>query len=158
MNAKIQENALFLLGRLLVGGMYLNAGLANLTKLDAQAGYAASKGLPEAKTLVALASLLLLAGGLSLLTGFLPRLGVLAMVAFLVPASLVMHAFWRLPAGFQRQSEMYHFLANVGLLGSTLMFLAVPRPWVWSLDLPPAVIARLLRRLTERVTVGSMSR
>jgi putative oxidoreductase len=157
-NAKVRENAFVLVGRLLVGGVYLNAGLTNLTRLDAQAGYAASKGVPEAKTLVFLASLLLLAGGLSLITGFLPRLGVLAMVAFLVPVNLIMHNFWGLPAGFQRQSELYHFLANVGLLGSTLMFLAIPRPWALSLDRPPAGVARLLLRLTGRAAVGSVSR
>jgi uncharacterized membrane protein YphA (DoxX/SURF4 family) len=157
-DAKIRENALFLLGRLVVGGMYLKAGLANLTRLDAQAGYAASKGLPQARPLVALAGLLLLAGGASLLTGYRPRLGVLAMAAFLVPVSVIMHDFWSMPAGFQRESEMYHFLGNVGLLGSALMFLATPRPWALSLDRPPAGVARLLLRLTGRAAVGSVSR
>jgi uncharacterized membrane protein YphA (DoxX/SURF4 family) len=153
MDAKIREHGPILLGRLLAGGMFFNAGASNLAKLDAQAGYAASKGLPEARTLVALASLLLLFGGFSLLTGFLPRLGVLALVAFLVPVNIVMHAFWGLPAGVQRQSEMYHFLANVGLTGSTLMFLAIPRPWAYSFDPKPAAIARLLQRLTGRVAI-----
>ena len=153
MNAKIRDYGPILLGRLLVGGMFLNAGVSNLAKLDAQAGYAASKGLPEARALVALASLLLLFGGLSLLTGFLPRLGALALVAFLVPVNLIMHAFWDLPAGFQRQSEMYHFLANVGLTGSALLFLGIPRPWAYSLDPKPAGLARLLQRLTGRVAV-----
>ena len=153
MYATIREHGPSLLGRLLVGGMVCNAGASNLLGLDAQAGYAASKGLPEAKTLVALASLLLLFGGFSLLTGFLPRLGVLATVAFLVPVNIVMHAFWDLPAGVQRQSEMYHFLANVGLTGSALMFLAIPRPWAYSLDPKPVVITRLLQRLTGRVAV-----
>ena len=157
MNTTIREGALVLLGRLLVGGLYLNAGLSNLAKLDAQAGYAASKGLPQAKALVALASLLLLAGGFSLLAGYRPHLGVLAVATFLVPVTVIMHDFWNLPPGFQRTSEMYHFLGNVGLLGSALMLLAIPRPWALSLDRPPA-LGRLRQRLAGRTAAEPAAR
>jgi len=68
----------FLLGRLLMGGVYLGAGINNLVTLQATAGYAASKGVPDPAFLVAAASILLLIGGVSLLTGFQPRLGVAA--------------------------------------------------------------------------------
>ena len=158
MNTTIRESALVVLGRLLMGGLYLQAGIANLAKLDAQAGYAASKGLPQARMLVALASLLLLAGGFSLLAGYRPHLGVLAVATFLVPVTVVMHAFWNLPAGVQRVSEMHHFLGNAGLLGSALMLLAIPRPWAVSLECPPAGAARLLQRLAGRTAMESAAR
>ena len=51
---------------------------------------------------------------------------------------VLMHDFWN-QQGVQRISETYHFLANVGLLGSALMLLAVPRPWATGLDAWPAV-------------------
>jgi putative oxidoreductase len=123
----------FLLGRLLVGGMYLSAGINNLVNLRATAGYAASKGVPDPALLVTLASALLVIGGISLLTGFLPRVGVAAVLLFLVPVTLVMHNFWALQ-GFQADLEMHSFLGNVALAGSALMFLLIPQPWAASVD------------------------
>lgn len=123
----------FLLGRLLVGGMYLSAGVNNLVNLGANAGYAASKGVPAPGLLVALASTLLVIGGISLLTGFQPRVGVAAVLLFLVPVTLVMHNFWAMQ-GFQADLEMHSFLGNVALAGSALMFLLIPQPWAHSVD------------------------
>ena len=123
----------FLIGRLLVGGMYLGAGINNLTHLGATAGYAASKGVPSPAVLVVAASVLLLIGGASLLTGFQPRAGVAAVLGFLVPVTLVMHNFWAVP-GMQAELELHSFLANLALAGSALMFLLIPQPWATSLD------------------------
>lgn len=123
----------FLLGRLMVGGVYLGAGINNLTNLNATAGYAASKGVPDPAVLVTAASALLLIAGLSILTGFLPRAGVAAALLFLVPVSLVMHNFWALQ-GLQAALEQHSFLANVALGGGALMVLAIPQPWAMSVD------------------------
>ncbi len=123
----------FLFGRLLVGGVYLGAGINNLMTLQATAGYAASKGVPDPTFLVAAASILLLIGGVSLLTGFQPRVGVAAVLLFLVPVTLVMHNFWVLQ-GVQATLEQHSFMGNVGLAGAALMFLLIPQPWAVSVD------------------------
>jgi uncharacterized membrane protein YphA (DoxX/SURF4 family) len=123
----------FMLGRLLVGGMYLGAGINNLMHLGATAGYAASKGVPDPVFLVVVASALLVIGGLSLLTGFQPRVGVAAVLLFLIPVTVVMHNFWALQ-GMAADLEQHSFLGNVALGGSVLMFLLIPQPWVASLD------------------------
>ena len=127
-----QTKLAFLIGRLMVGGMYLGAGMANLADLDGKAGYAASKGLVQPQLFVPLASLLLVLAGISIVTGLLPRLGASAVVLFLVPVTLIMHNFWAFE-GMQRISEMHSFMGNLGLIGSALMFLAIPGPWPISL-------------------------
>jgi putative oxidoreductase len=133
MNPQSQNTTVFLVGRLVVGGLYTWAGIQNLLKLDAQAGYAAFKGVPFAPIAVACASLLILAGGLSILSGIRPRLGIAAVVLFLLPVTLMMHNFWTME-GMQRVSEMYHFQGNILLIGSALLLVAVPQPWPVSLD------------------------
>ncbi len=133
MDTTYQAKAAFLLGRVLVGVVYLGAGFGNLAALDGKAAYVASKGVPAPKALVCLASLLLLAGGFSLLTGFRPRLGVLAIACFLVPVTLIMHDFWNME-GARRQANMQSFMGNAAMLGSALMFLAIPRPWAFNLE------------------------
>jgi uncharacterized membrane protein YphA (DoxX/SURF4 family) len=127
------QHIIFLIGRLAVGGVYLWSGITNLLELDGKADYAASKGLPAASVFVGLASLLLIAAGLSLATGLRPRAGVVALSLFLIPVTVVMHNFWALQ-GLPRIVEMHSFLGNLGLLGSALMFLAIPRPWPFSLE------------------------
>jgi uncharacterized membrane protein YphA (DoxX/SURF4 family) len=150
MNSKLPVGASFLLGRLLAGGLYLSAGIQNLLNLEGQAAYAASKGVPLATPAVVAASLLLLVGGASILAGFRPHLGVLAIVCFLVPVTFLMHGFWTLQ-GMQRVAETYRFLGNVGLLGSALLFLAIPRPWPFGLDDATALGGALRTRLDRPV-------
>src|SRR5262245_45596596 len=138
MDTRFSATASILLGRLLVGGFYLYAAAQNLLTLDEKIAYAAFKGVPLAGAAVPIASPLLLLAGFSILAGFRPQLGVLATVCFLAPVTIVMHDFWN-QQGLQQISETYHFLANIGLLGSALIFLAIPRPWAIGLDDWPAL-------------------
>ena len=68
------------------------------------------------------------------LFGVFPRIGVAAIVLFLVPVTLIMHAFWADHDSAKRQADMINFTKNIALLGSSLMFLAVPRPWPYSVE------------------------
>ncbi|MEP7189078.1 MAG: DoxX family protein, partial [Roseiflexaceae bacterium] len=95
----------FLIGRVMVGGMYLGAGITNLIELEGKAGYTASKGIPDPKTWVILASVLLVVACFSFITGLRPRLGIGALVLFLIPVTLIMHNFWVFD-GMQRVNEM----------------------------------------------------
>jgi putative oxidoreductase len=126
-------NLVVLLGRLLIGGVYLQAGISNLLYQPGKAGYAASKGLIAADVLVVVAGALLIGAGLSFLLGVRPELGVLAITLFLIPVTGLMHNFWAYD-GLPREIESHAFLGNVALLGSALLFLAIPRPWPLSLD------------------------
>jgi putative oxidoreductase len=113
--------------------MYLYAGITNVIELGGKAGYAASKGLPAPAVFVTLGSLLLVVGGISIVAGLRPRLGVAAIALFLIPVTLIMHNFWALE-GMERVIELHAFQGNLGLLGAALIFLAIPRPWPAGLD------------------------
>jgi uncharacterized membrane protein YphA (DoxX/SURF4 family) len=124
---------IFLVGRLVAGGMYFMAGAQNLLQLDAKAGYAASKGVSNPTFWVVAASVLLLIGGFSIAVGIRPYLGVTAIALFLVPVTVIMHNFWTL-TGLQAELEFHSFMGNAGLLGSAFLFVAIPQPWAISLD------------------------
>jgi uncharacterized membrane protein YphA (DoxX/SURF4 family) len=126
-------NAAFLVGRIIVGGFYLFNAINHFTKLGVMSGYAASKGIPAAKVAVVVSGILLLIGALSLLTGYRPTIGIAAIVLFLVPVTLTMHAFWSVQDAAARMGEMINFSKNLALLGSTLMFLAIRQPWPFAL-------------------------
>ena len=125
---------IFILGRLVVGGFYLYAGIDNLLNLDGKIGYAAYQGVPLPMLSIILASSLLLIGGMSILSGYRPTIGVATVILFLVPVNLLMHDFWSVADPQMRMIEMRAFQGNVALIGSALLLLGVPQPWAWSLD------------------------
>jgi putative oxidoreductase len=124
----------FLLGRILVGCYYLEAAYHHFTAVGQMSRYVAAHGVPAPEAAVIVAGLLLLVAGVTFLFGVFPRVGVAAIVLFLLPVTLIMHAFWADRDPAQRQADMINFTKNIALLGSSLMFLAVPRPWPYSVE------------------------
>ncbi len=124
--------ALFLVGRALFGGFFLYSGLNHFQHHEHMAGYAASKGVPAPTVAVLVSGALLAIGGLSLLLGYKPHIGAIALVLFLLPVSVLVHNFWA-ETGQAQMMDMTQFMKNMGLLGSALMFLAIPRPWPFAI-------------------------
>ncbi|MGA2047308.1 MAG: DoxX family protein [Terracidiphilus sp.] len=81
----------------------------------------AEQGVPLAGVLVPLSGVLALAGGLSVAIGYKARCGAWALVAFLVPVTLWMHAFWRLSDPHTVFIEQVMFLKNLSMLGGALL-------------------------------------
>jgi uncharacterized membrane protein YphA (DoxX/SURF4 family) len=123
----------FLIGRIILGGYYLFNASNHFARLEMLTGYADSKHVPAPKVAVLVSGVLLLVGGLNILTGFQPIAGVIALVLFLLPVTFMMHAFWSVQDPMAKMGEMVNFTKNMALLGSALMFLAIPRPWPFSL-------------------------
>lgn len=128
------ERILFFVGRFLVGIFLVFMGMNHFGNLEAMTMTVAEVGLPAPMVAVIVSGILLVLAGLSVLLGFQPPLGVLAAALFFVPVTLIMHDFWALEDPVARQEELALFLRNVGLLGSFLLYLAIPRPWPVSLD------------------------
>jgi putative oxidoreductase len=127
-------NWTLLLGRLLFGGFFLFSGVNHLTEVKSLAGYAGSHGVPSPELAVVGSGLLILLGGLSVLLGVAPRVGLALIVLFLFPVTFVMHAFWSVADAQARMPEMINFMKNMALSGAALGLMAVPIPWPFSLD------------------------
>jgi uncharacterized membrane protein YphA (DoxX/SURF4 family) len=124
----------FLIGRVLVGGFWLYNALKHFTNVGPLSRAAAAHGVPAPELFVVFGGVLLLVGGLSLLLGLFPRIGIAAVVLFLLPVTLIMHAFWADHSAAMRSANLIRFGSNFALLGSTLMFAAIPRPWPYSIE------------------------
>jgi len=122
----------FLVGRFIVGIYYLYNAYNHFSKLNMMSGYAQSKGVPSPKVAVFAAGILLLVGGLSIITGYQPTIGAVALVLFFLPVTFMMHNFWKVQDPMARMGEMVNFTKNMALMGSALMFLAIPQPWPFS--------------------------
>lgn len=125
-----------LVGRIIVGLYFVYNALNHFNvfgQAGGLAGWSASKGVPSARLMVTVAGVLLAIGGLSIITGFMPTIGVIALLLFFVPVTFKMHDFWVETDPTQRTNQMVNFLKNAALAGSALMFLAIPQPWPYSL-------------------------
>lgn len=124
---------LFLIGRIIVGVFYLFNALNHFTQVNMLSGYAQSKGVPAPKVAVLGTGLLLLIGGLSILLGYQPIVGVAAIVIFFLGVTPMMHNFWAIEDQQMKTMEMVNFMKNMALMGSALMFLLIPTPWPFAL-------------------------
>jgi putative oxidoreductase len=114
--------------RLLIAAIFLANGVGLIDQSDA-ADELAGRGVPP--TLV---RPLMLAGrtaeivaGLALVLGVCPRLASLVLLAFLVPATLVSHAFWTAKSREVFQARLKGFFSNLAI-GGALTFLAAVGP------------------------------
>lgn len=121
-------------GRLVVSGFYLYYGINNIVDFAGMSGYAAFKGVPMPGLAVIVGALLLIIGGVSLLTGYRPTLGIGALILFLLPVTMLMHNYWTISDPQMRVIEQGLWMRNMALAGAALCFLAIPRPWRWSMD------------------------
>ena len=133
----------FLIGRIVFGGYLLYNAIHHFMSLGMMTQTVASRGVPLPGLAVVASGLLLLIGGLSLLLGVLPRVGVGAIVLFLIPVTLIMHQFWALD-GAARMAQMVNFTKNIALIGASLMLVAVPEPWPYSVTARMKHLARPL--------------
>ncbi len=119
----------FLIGRIILGGFFISAGMNHFKNLNTMGGYARSQGTPAPRAAVAGTGVLVFLGGLSILVGFLPLVGIALLIIFLLGVSFQMHTFWKVREPGTRAMEKINFMKNMALLGALLMFLAIPVPW-----------------------------
>ena len=115
---------IFLIARVLFGGLMVFMGINHFLDAESMAGYAEMKGVPAPALLVALSGGLLVAAGAGIALGAYPVLAAGALVVFLLVATPMMHDFWAVPED-QKQSEMTSFLKNVQLIAASLAFLGL---------------------------------
>ncbi len=111
-----------LIGRILYSLIFIMSGLNHFMKHSTMTSYASSQGVPAAGVAVIITGLMILAGGLSILLGFKPKIGSLLLFIFLIPTAFIMHKFWGISNAMQAQSQMVHFMKNISMAGAALIF------------------------------------
>ncbi len=125
----------FFLGRLIFGGFFLYNGLHHLQEKKAMSQYTAAKGVPLPDLAVTASGAMLILGGASILLGVKPKIGTLAIMAFLGGVSPIMHDFWAAEDPATRQNNMAHFMKNMAMLGGAMALMGMDEPWPISLPL-----------------------
>ncbi|MCL2930550.1 MAG: DoxX family protein [Trichodesmium sp. St16_bin4-tuft] len=102
-----------LLARIFLSAVFIKSGIGKIFSGASTQQYMESSGVPG--WLLIPTIIVLLIGGLSVLLGYKARYGALALVGFLIPATLVFHNIFIEPA------QEIAFMKNLGLIGGLLM-------------------------------------
>jgi putative oxidoreductase len=121
LTAGIGGDAIWLLARCCIGGIFVYSGFGKLTGLDGFAASLAKNGVPMADVMATVGASVEFFGGLAIVLGLQTRYAALLMAAFTISATLISHRFWELQdaAAFKQQSV--HFMKNLAILGAFLL-------------------------------------
>ena len=128
-NRDMAETVPLMIGRAIFGGFFLYNGINHFIQRDQMSGYAAAKGVPAANVAVQASGAMMILGGLSLLTGYNPKIGAGLITGFLAGVTPSMHHFWTEEDPQKRQAEMINFMKNVALAGGAMLATSRPEPW-----------------------------
>ena len=109
------EKATTLIGRILLGHIFLLAGISKIGDYAGTQGYMEAMGVPG--MLLPLVILLEVGAGLALVAGFLTRFAAWALASFSIVAAIIFHT------DFANQMQMIMFMKNFAIAGG-LMFVA----------------------------------
>jgi len=142
-NVLSRQTAGLLVGRGLLGLIFLISGIGKIGKFSAVAGYMGSKGIPMSDILLVGTIAVEVLGGLAIIVGWKARWAATAIFLFLIPATLIFHQFWAADQA-SYQNQLNHFLKNLAIMGG-MLYIALSGPGKLSLDrcvqgpaIPPA--------------------
>lgn len=113
-----------LLGRILMALIFLMSAYEKITEFGPTAGAMAGKGMPMTEVLLVCAIAIELVGATLLVIGWQTRWAALALIVFLVPATLYFHNYWSYPAE-QVRDQRNHFMKNVTILGGLIFVMGM---------------------------------
>lgn len=113
-----------LLGRICLAAIFLQSGYDKLFHFERAVKLMASKNMPMPEILLVPAIVILLAGGVMLLIGWKARWAALALIVFMLPATLYFHSFWTYPDA-QFVNQFHHFFKNLAIIGGLLLVLGM---------------------------------
>ncbi len=115
-----QGDALLLVGRILLGGIFVVSGYGKLVGLAAFAASLEKHGVPYAAALAPLGACVEFFGGLAIVLGIEVRNAALVMIAFVIVATLISHRFWELQDA-ARRAQVTQFSKNVAIIGGFVL-------------------------------------
>jgi putative oxidoreductase len=122
MHVESQE-LLPLIGRLLLGGVFVFAGVRHLFMIPEVSQAIAQRGVPAPRLVLVAGTAFQVAAGLLLMLGMLVPVAALALVIFTIVASFMLLNFWSME-GAAREGALNAWLSNLGVIGGLVIVAA----------------------------------
>jgi putative oxidoreductase len=124
-------DAVLLIGRILLGWVFVRSGYGKMFNMEAVAAGYMSRGIPLAIAYVAIP--IEFFGGMALIFGLATRYVALIMAVFVVAATLTSHRYWEFADAAARRAQDSNFYKNMSMLGG-FFFLFIAGAGRLSLD------------------------
>lgn len=108
------------LGYLVLGGLFVWAGIDHFRRFAAVSGLLAARHWPRPKAVLVAVSVFQIVAGLGLALGVGRPAAALALAGFTIAASLLLVNFWRFD-GPEREGMRSTFVVNMGLAGGLVL-------------------------------------
>lgn len=131
----VSEHISPLLGRWIMAWFFLSEAWWRLNDWDGTVTLMRLKHVPDATPLLALALVVMVLGGLSLVLGYHTRQGALLLFAFTIIVSVAMHDYWKIDNAVDREADYDLFIRNLAIAGG-LLYLVGMGPGPFALDNP----------------------
>lgn len=116
--------ALIVVGRFLLGLMFVIAGVRNFLRLEERFGGKTNYGFALPRPAIVVGFAVQLVGGLSVALGLFPLWGALALIAFTILATAFYHNLF-LFRGKEQEPHIYFVTVNLALCGAFLLVIAL---------------------------------
>jgi putative oxidoreductase len=126
------NDALLLLGRLLMAALFLPSGVAKAMSFSPFAASLADKGLPYADAWAAAAVAAEILGPIALILGVLPSWTALLLIVFVATATGLSHRYWEFADAAARRGQEINFYKNIAVVAG-LLFYSVSGAGSWSI-------------------------
>jgi putative oxidoreductase len=121
--ATSMTDLLLLIGRILLGLLFLVTSWSKLTNVEGFAGYLRALKVPAPEFFSWIGAIVEFVVGVTLILGLGTRYAALLCALFLVVATALAHRYWEYPAA-QVVAQKNNFLKNLALFGGSLVLFA----------------------------------
>ena len=124
MNYSCINKSFLVVGRVLLGLIFITSGYGKLMDFSGTAAHMESVGMPLVPLMLVGAIAVELGAGLSVFLGIKARWGALALFLFLIPTTLIFHKFWGLDNPDMAMMQHINFMKNIAIMGGMLVVAA----------------------------------
>jgi uncharacterized membrane protein YphA (DoxX/SURF4 family) len=107
-----------LIGRIFLALIFFQSGIGKIGNFAGTAQYMASQGMPNTNSFLVAAIFFELVGSITIILGYFTRFGILLLLIFLIPTTLIFHT------NFADPMQKIHFMKNVSMYGGLLVLLS----------------------------------
>lgn len=123
---------LFLIGRILFGGVFLAFGVMHIKGKKEMIEWMKSKKVSSPNLINTLSAIILIFSGLMIILGIFTDVAAVLLILFLIGATFKMHDFWNIEDKQKKMENTIYAMYNLALIGGNLIVLYIS---YWPLSL-----------------------
>jgi len=115
------QNFLLLVGRILLGWIFVESGFRKLLGMDAFIASLVRRNVPWSSVLGWIGAVVEFVGGAAILLGAYTRCAAFAIIVFVIIATLIGHRYWEITDVTSRRIQQTNFAKNVTIIGGLIL-------------------------------------